>query len=118
MDLLLVVLDAASWFCLITGGAFAVVGGIGIVRLPNLFTRLHAAGVTDSMGAGLILLGLILQSGLHLATFKLFILMIFLLIIGPTSTHALAEAALRDPHRSGSDITPLSESDETAPSNT
>ena len=116
MDVLSVLLNAASWFCLITGGAFAIVGGIGIVRFPDLFTRLHAAGVTDTMGAGLILLGLILQSGLHLATFKLFILLIFLLVIGPTSTHALAEAALRDPDRS--DIAPLPESEETAPSNT
>ena len=108
--------DAVSWLCLIAGGAFAIVGGIGIVRLPDLFTRLHAAGVTDTMGAGLILLGLILQSGLQLATFKLFILLLFLIFIGPTSTHALAEAALRDPDRS--DIAPLPEDEETAPSNT
>ncbi len=108
--------DVASWLCLIVGGAFAIVGGIGVVRLPDLFTRLHAAGVTDTMGAGLILVGLMLQSGLHLATFKLFILLIFLLFVGPTSTHALAEAALRDPDRS--DIAPLPENEESASSNT
>ena len=105
--------DVASWLCLITGGAFAIIGGIGIVRLPDLFTRLHAAGVTDTMGAGLILLGLILQSGFHLGTFKLCILLVFLLFIGPTSTHALAEAALRDPDRD--DITPLPDNEENAP---
>jgi multicomponent Na+:H+ antiporter subunit G len=108
--------DMASWLCLITGGAFAIIGGIGIVRFPDLFTRLHAASVTDTMGAGLILFGLILQSGFHLGTFKLFLLLVFLLFIGPTSTHALAEAAVRDPDRD--DITPLPENEESAPSNT
>lgn len=108
--------DAASWLCLIGGGMFVLVGGVGVVRMPDVFTRLHAAGVADTMGAGLILLGLILQSGLHLDAFKLFILMIFLLHIGPTSTHALAAAALREPSRG--DIGPLPEHEESPPSNT
>ena len=111
-----VLVDAASWLCLITGSAFAIVGGIGIIRLPDLFTRLHAAGVTDTMGAGLILLGLILQSGLSLTAFKLVMLLLFLLFVGPTSTHALAAAALRDPDRGA--IAPVLENEETTPSNT
>ncbi len=108
--------DAVSWLCLVAGGMFVLVGGVGVVRMPDVFTRLHAAGVADTMGAGLILLGLILQSGFHLGTFKLLILLIFLLHIGPTSTHALAEAALREPSRD--DIGPLPEHEDDAPSNT
>ncbi len=108
--------DAVSWFCLIGGGIFVLVGGVGVVRMPDVFTRMHAAGVADTMGAGLILLGLMLQSGVHLGTFKLFVLLVFLLLTGPTSTNALAEAALREPSRH--DIGPLPEHEDGAPSNT
>jgi len=88
------VLDGLSWTCLLGGGFFAVVGGIGLIRLPDLYTRMHAAGITDTMGAGLILLGLMLQSGLSLATLKLGLVLGFLLLTSPTATHALARAAL------------------------
>ena len=102
--------DAVSWLCLIGGGMFALVGGVGVLRMPDVFTRLHAVGVADTMGAGLILLGLILQSGFHVGAFKLLLLLVFLMLTGPTSTHALAEAALRDPTRV--DIGPLPEKED------
>ncbi len=102
--------DVVSWFCLIGGGLFVLVGGVGVVRMPDVFTRLHAVGVADTMGAGLILLALILQSGFHVGAFKLFLLLVFLMLTGPTSTHALAEAALRDPSRA--DISPLPENED------
>jgi len=108
--------DAASWLCLLGGGMFVLVGGVGVVRMPDIFTRLHAASVADTMGAGLILLGLILQSGFDLGTFKLLLLLVFLLFTGPTATHALAEAALRESSRD--DIAPLPEHEDGAPSNT
>ena len=108
--------DVLSWFLLVVGGTFVLAGGIGIVRLPDVFTRMHAAGVADTMGAVMILLGLIVQSGFHIGTFKLLLLTVFLLFIGPSSTHALAEAALRDPARP--DISPLPEKEESTPSNT
>jgi hypothetical protein len=47
------------------GGFFCVVGGIGLLRMPDFYTRMHAASVTETLGAGLILLGLMLQAGLH-----------------------------------------------------
>ncbi|MDJ0873113.1 MAG: monovalent cation/H(+) antiporter subunit G [Gammaproteobacteria bacterium] len=103
-------IDAVSWLCLIGGGMFVLVGGVGVVRMPDVFTRLHAVGVADTMGAGLILLALILQSGFHVGAFKLFLLLIFLMLTGPTSTHALAEAALRDPSRV--DMSPLPEKED------
>lgn len=87
-------LDIASWVLLMTGSVFAVIGGIGIVRLPDFFTRMHGAGITDTMGAALILGGLLLQSPDWQVAVKLLMILAFLLITSPTSGHALARAAL------------------------
>ena len=88
------ILDALSWIFLGAGGLFVLVGGIGLMRLPDFFTRLHAAGITDTMGAGLVLLGLALQSGFDLVTIKLLLLFGFLIFTSPTATHAIAKAAI------------------------
>lgn|SRR5210317_1304939 len=88
------VLDALSWTLLVAGGLLGIIGGIGIHRFPDFFTRLHAAGTTDTLCAALILLGLGLQSGLTLASFKLVLIFAFILFTSPTSSHALANAAL------------------------
>jgi len=88
------VLHLASWILLTAGGAFVLIGGIGALRMPNLYTRMHAASVTDSMGAVLVLLGVMLQAGLTLATIKLGAILLFLLITSPTASYALASAAL------------------------
>ena len=87
------ILEVLSWVCLMAGCGFAVTGGIGLLRLPDFFSRTHAGGVTDTMGAGLILVGLMLQSGLSLITLKLAMILIFLFVTSPTSAHALAQAA-------------------------
>ncbi len=63
-----VLLDTLSWVMLVAGGAFVLIGGIGILRLPDLYTRMHAASLTDTLGTLLILLGIMLQAGLTLAT--------------------------------------------------
>jgi multicomponent Na+:H+ antiporter subunit G len=91
MDL---VLDVLSIACLLIGSAFAVIGGVGIVRLPDFFARIHGAGITDTLGAGFILLGLMFQAGLTLILVKLLLIWFFLFITSPTSTHALAKSAL------------------------
>ena len=65
-----------------------------MLRMPDLCTRMHASSVTESLGAGLILLGLMLQSGLSLLTLKLLVLAALLLIASPTATHAIARVAL------------------------
>ena len=88
------VLDIFSWILLTAGGAFVLVGGIGALRMPNLYTRMHAASVTDTMGAVLVLAGIMLQAGLTLATVKLAAILLFLLITSPTSSYALASAAM------------------------
>ncbi|MCA9283767.1 MAG: monovalent cation/H(+) antiporter subunit G, partial [Phycisphaerales bacterium] len=57
------VIDIASWVLLVAGGFFSVVGALGLVRMPDFITRMHSASVTDTLGAGLVLLGLMLQAG-------------------------------------------------------
>jgi multicomponent Na+:H+ antiporter subunit G len=86
-------LDILSWICLLGGSAFLIVSAIGILRFPDFFTRLHALGVCDTMGAGLIMLGLMLQGGLSLVTVKLLLILFFVIFTGPTAIHALAAAA-------------------------
>ena len=76
------------------GSLFLVIGAIGMIRMPDVFTRLHAASVADTVGVGLILLGLILVSGLTLVSFKLAFLAAFLFLTGPVASHAVARAAL------------------------
>ncbi|MGF1640213.1 MAG: monovalent cation/H(+) antiporter subunit G [Rhodospirillales bacterium] len=87
-------LDVLSWACIAGGAAFAIIGAVGILRLPDVFARMHGAGVVETLGAGLILVGLMLQAGLSLITIKLVLIVAFLLFTNPTTTHALARAAL------------------------
>jgi multicomponent Na+:H+ antiporter subunit G len=88
------VIDVASWACLVAGGLFCVVGGFGLLRMPDFYTRVHAASVVDTLGAGLMLLGLLLQAGLTLVGVKLLMIGLLLLVASPTATHALVRAAM------------------------
>ena len=97
------ILDALSWLLLSLGGLAVLTGGIGALRMPDLYTRMHAASVTDSLGAILVIAGIMLQAGLSLATFKLGAILLFLLLTSPTSSYALASAALLAGHRPISD---------------
>jgi multicomponent Na+:H+ antiporter subunit G len=87
-------LDILSWVLLVGGGLFVLIGGIGVMRLPDLYTRMHAASLTDTMGTVMILFGIMLQAGLSLAAVKLGAIAVFLLLTGPTATYALANAAM------------------------
>ncbi len=87
-------IDALSWLAILGGVFFIVVGSIGLIRMPDVYTRLHAAGMTDTMGAGLLLIGLSFQAGLTLITVRLMMIWAFLLFTSPIGTHALARAAL------------------------
>lgn len=86
-------LDILSWVLLLGGGAFVMIGGIGLLRLPDFYTRLHAAGMTDTLGAGLIILGMMVEGGLSLVTVKLVLLGALIFLTSPTATHAIANAA-------------------------
>lgn len=89
-----VALDALSWVAIVAGLFFMLVGTFGILRMPDVFTRLHAAGMTDTMGAGFLILGMCLQAGLGLVLVRLIIVFAFLTLTSPISTHALARAAM------------------------
>ena len=85
--------DIASWVLLMAGAFFCVVGGIGLHRLPDFFSRMHGAGITDTLGAGLVIFGLVLQAGFTLIAVKLLFILGLLWLTSPTSTHAIAKAA-------------------------
>jgi multicomponent Na+:H+ antiporter subunit G len=75
------------------GSAGIVTGAIGIVRFPDFYTRMHASGITDTAGAELILLAMILQAPSWLIVAKLVFIGFFLFMTSPVSTHAIAHAA-------------------------
>ena len=89
----ILVIDVLSWALFLGGGFFLFVGSLGMLRLPDFWSRLHAASIIDSAGVGLILAGMLLQTGFSLITVKILIIIGFLLITGPTATHAVANAA-------------------------
>jgi len=87
-------LDIISWAAIAAGSFFALVAGIGLLRLPDFFSRVHAIGILDTLATGLILFGLLVQSDDWLVAVKLALVFIAVLITGPTAIHALARAAL------------------------
>ena len=90
----MIALLIVSWALLLTGSFFAIVGGIGIVRLPEFFSRLHGGGITDTLGAALIIIGLCFAAGGWLVVAKLLMILFFLFVTSPSSCHALARSAL------------------------
>ena len=72
-------LDIVGWSLLALGSVMLLIGGIGLVRLPEVFSRMHAAGIIDTLGAGAILAGLMIEAGLTLVTVKLTLIVIFIL---------------------------------------
>jgi multicomponent Na+:H+ antiporter subunit G len=87
-------LDLGSWALVLAGSFFIVVGAIGVMRMPDVYTRMHAASVTDTLGAGLLFAGLMVQAGWSLVALKLGFILALFFFIGPVATHALAHAAL------------------------
>ena len=88
--------DIASWILLTAGAAFYLIGAIGMVRMPDVFTRMHAVSVLETLGAGLLIAGMILQAGISLVTLKLVVLLGLFFFVNPVATHALTQAALHD----------------------
>lgn len=87
-------LDGASWGLMVAGGVFVLAGGIGLLRLPHVYNRLHAVGVTESLGAALVIAALLLQAPSLVAALKLLLILAFLALTSPTAAHALAKAAI------------------------
>lgn len=88
-----ILIDSLSWLLIGLGSALSLVGAIGLLRFPDFYSRLHAASVTDSGGAWLIVLGFALQAGFSLTALKLLVLLVFVFFTGPVTAHALMQAA-------------------------
>lgn len=86
-------LDIVSSILLLAGVFFGLSGAVGLFRFPDFFTRVHAASVTDSIAAILVLGGLLLQTSFDLNTAKLLFILMFLMVTSPTASHALAKSA-------------------------
>lgn len=91
-------LDLLSGLFLLVGGFLCITGGVGLLRLPDFFTRVHAASVTETLAAPLLLGGLMLQMEWSLDLLKVLAIMLFVLATNPTATHAMAKAALHGGH--------------------
>ena len=85
-------MEIARWTLFLFGAFFVLVGALGVIRLPDIYSRLHAAGLADSLGAALLLLAMMIGAE-WLIVVKLGLILLILLITGPTATHALARAA-------------------------
>ena len=93
------VIDWLSAFCLLAGAVLCITGGVGLLRLPDFFSRVHAAGLTETLAAPLLLTGLMLQMDWSLDLLKVLIILLLVLATNPTATHAMAKAALHGGHR-------------------
>jgi multicomponent Na+:H+ antiporter subunit G len=89
-----VIADAVSWVLIGLGSFFLVAGAIGLLRMPDVYTRMHAASIIDTAGAMLLILGLVVQAGFSLLALKLLFVIALLFFFGPVASHALAQAAL------------------------
>lgn len=96
--------DVLAWVFILGGVFFTLTGALGILRFPDVFTRMHAAGMTDTMGAGMILVGLCFQTAEAPVILRLLLILGFLWFTSPIATHSLAKAALHgevDPAQAG-----------------
>jgi len=80
---------------LVCGVFFLTVSSIGVVRLPDFYTRIHAVGKSETLGAMLVLAGLAVYNGFEISSGKLVIMLVFVFVANPTATHAIGRAALR-----------------------
>lgn len=89
-------IDIASWVLIITGSFFGFTGALGMFRFPDFYTRIHAASVTDTLCAGMIILGLVLQSTDIFMALKLIFVFLTLAYTGPTAVHILVKTARKE----------------------
>lgn len=87
------IVSILSDVCLLLGGILTLTGAVGLLRLPNFYTRLHAASVTESLAAPLLIIGIMLDTGFTLDSIKLILVIIIMVAANPTITHALCRAA-------------------------
>lgn len=94
-----VLLDIVSGLFLLIGGMLCITGGIGLLRLPDFFSRVHASGLTETLAAPLLLVGLMMQMEWSLDLLKVLMILVFILATNPTASHSMAKAALHGGRR-------------------
>lgn len=77
----------------LSGVFFLVMGAVGLVRFPDFYSRMHAAGKCDTLGVLLVLIGLAIYEGVTLSSAKILLIAVFLFMTSPTATHAIARSA-------------------------
>ena len=87
------IVEIVSGIALGLGALLLISGAVGLLRFPDFYTRMHAAGVTDTLATVLTILGLMLITGWNLILVKLALIIVFVLFTSPTAAHALAKAA-------------------------
>ncbi|MDF1558063.1 MAG: monovalent cation/H(+) antiporter subunit G [ANME-2 cluster archaeon] len=93
--MLLNLVNVISAIFIIVGLFFIVVGTIGLLRLPDFYSRMHATGKCDTLGVGLTITGLLIYNGFNFISVKLLFLVIFIFVANPVATHAIARAAYK-----------------------
>tara|TARA_B110000467_G_C18068485_1_gene340022 strand:+ start:157 stop:498 length:342 start_codon:yes stop_codon:yes gene_type:complete len=91
-----IIINISGALFLLVGSFLCISGGVGLLRFPDFYTRMHAVGVTDTLGAGMILIGLMFYSPDFLTFSKLVMILLLTLLIGPTTSHVLAKAAMHN----------------------
>jgi multicomponent Na+:H+ antiporter subunit G len=89
----MIIIDWISDICLLLGGILTLTGAVGLLRLPDFFTRLHAASVTETLAAMLLIIGIMLDTGWTLDSAKLLLVILVMAAANPAITHALCRAA-------------------------
>lgn len=85
--------EILAWGSAVTGSFLLLAGGIGMLRMPGFFPRVHAAGLIDLLGTLLLLLALMLHVGWAPATFKIALIAVLTVITAPASVHAMCKVA-------------------------
>ncbi len=89
-------MEFVSAILLLAGSVVVFTGALGLVRLPGFFNRLHAAGVIDTLGAWLVLGGLLLISPTLVVAFKVLLIAVLLFFLSPVISNAMGRSALDD----------------------
>ena len=82
-----------SWIFILLGSFLILIGSIGLIRLPDFWSRLHGASITDTGGVLFLLIGMMIQAGSIWVFLKLVAIGIFVFVSSPTASHAIANAA-------------------------
>jgi len=87
------ILDIFTSICFIIGSLSIIIGACGLIKLPDVFSRIHAAGMIDTGGTAFFILGMVLQTGWSLITVKLVLIGVFIFFTSPVTSHVTANLA-------------------------